>query len=142
MRRRCRVPIRVCYFVLEMPELPEVETVVRGLRLVLPGRRIAGVRLSAKTDFIDDPASLERELPGTRVTGIERFGKFLVIGLEREGRGRDGGEIALLMHLGMTGQIVVTPAEAPVPPHTHFFLSLDDGRELRYTDIRRFGRIR
>jgi formamidopyrimidine-DNA glycosylase len=131
-----------------MPELPEVETVVRGLRLVLPGRQITGVRLSAKTDFIDDPASLERELPGTRITGIERFGKFMVIGLEREGgldregRGKDGGEIALLMHLGMTGQIVVTPAEAPVPPHTHLFLALDDGRELRYTDIRRFGRIR
>jgi formamidopyrimidine-DNA glycosylase len=131
-----------------MPELPEVETVVRGLRLVLPGRRITGVRLSAKTDFIDDPASLERELPGTRVTDIERFGKFMVIGLEREGglererRGKDDGKIALLMHLGMTGQIVVTPAEASVPPHTHFFLSLDDGRELRYTDIRRFGRIR
>ena len=119
-----------------------------GLRLVLPGRRIMGVRLSAKTDFIDDPASLERELPGTRVTGIERFGKFMVIGLEseggleREGRRKDGGEIALLMHLGMTGQIVVTPADAPIPPHTHFFLVLDDGRELRYTDIRRFGRIR
>jgi formamidopyrimidine-DNA glycosylase len=125
-----------------MPELPEVETVVRGLRLVLPGRRITGVRLSAKTDFIDDPVSLERELPGTRVTGIERFGKFMVIGLDREGRRKDGGEIALLMHLGMTGQIVVTPAEAPVPPHTHLFLALDDGRELRYTDIRRFGRIR
>ena len=56
-----------------------------GLRLVLPGRRIMGVRLSAKTDFIDDPASLERELPGTRVTGIERFGKFMVIGLETKG---------------------------------------------------------
>ncbi len=131
-----------------MPELPEVETVARGLRSVLPGRRIVGVRLSAKTDFIDDPASLERELPGTRVTGIERFGKFLVIGLEREGglerggRGKDDGKIALLMHLGMTGQIVVTPAEAPVLPHTHLFLVLDDGRELRYTDIRRFGRIR
>jgi formamidopyrimidine-DNA glycosylase len=125
-----------------MPELPEVETVVRGLRLVLPGRRIMGVRLSAKTDFIDDPASLERELPGTRVKGIERFGKFLVIGLDREGRGKDGGEIGLLMHLGMTGQIVVTSVEAPVPPHTHLFLALDDGRELRYTDIRRFGRIR
>jgi formamidopyrimidine-DNA glycosylase len=124
-----------------MPELPEVETVVRGLLLVLPGRRITGVRLSAKTDFIDDPASLERELPGTRVMGIERFGKFMVIGLKREGR-KDSGEIALLVHLGMTGQIVVTPAEAPVPPHTHLFLALDDGRELRYTDIRRFGRIR
>ena len=78
-----------------MPELPEVETVVRGLRLVLPGRRITGVRLSAKTDFIDDPASLERELPGTRVTGIERFGKFMVIGLERRGaaEGKTAGKL-------------------------------------------------
>ena len=125
-----------------MPELPEVETVVRGLRLVLPGRGIVAVRLSAKTDFIDDPASLERELPGTRVKGIERYGKFLVIDLERVRRGGDDGSIALLIHLGMTGQIVVGPAEAPVAPHTHAFFSLDDGREFRYTDIRRFGRMR
>jgi formamidopyrimidine-DNA glycosylase len=125
-----------------MPELPEVETVARGLRLLLPGRRIVAVRLSAKTDFIDDPASLERELPGTRVTTVKRYGKFLVIDLERAKREREGEKIALLIHLGMTGQIVVGAAEAPVAAHTHAFLSLDDGRELRYTDIRRFGRIR
>jgi formamidopyrimidine-DNA glycosylase len=129
-------------FVCEMPELPEVETVARGLRLLLPGRRIVAVRLSAKTDFIDDPASLERELPGTRVAGVERYGKFLVIDLERAKRGGEDQKIALLIHLGMTGQIVVGAAEAPVPAHTHAFLTLDDGRELRYTDIRRFGRIR
>jgi formamidopyrimidine-DNA glycosylase len=132
----------VCYFDFEMPELPEVETVARGLRLVLPGRRIVGVRLSAKTDFIDDPASLERELPGTRVVGVKRYGKFLVIDLERAKGGGGDEKLALLIHLGMTGQIVVGAAEAPVAPHTHAFLSLDDGRELRYTDIRRFGRIR
>jgi len=124
-----------------MPELPEVETVARGLRAVLPGRRITGVRLSAKTDFIDDPAALERELPGTRVTGIKRYGKFLVIELERTKRAEGSGQIALLIHLGMTGQIVVGAPEAPVLPHTHVFLALDDGRELRYTDIRRFGRM-
>ena len=125
----------------EMPELPEVETVARGLRAVLPGRRITGVRLSAKTDFIDDPAALERELPGTRVTGIKRYGKFLVIELERTKQAEESGQIALLIHLGMTGQIVVGAPEAPVLPHTHVFLALDDGRELRYTDIRRFGRM-
>ena len=65
-----------------------------------------------------------------------------MIDLERT-KPTDGDEKnALLMHLGMTGQIVVTAAEAPVPPHTHMFIALDDGRELRYTDIRRFGRIR
>jgi formamidopyrimidine-DNA glycosylase len=124
-----------------MPELPEVETVARGLRLMLPGRSIVEVRLSAKTDFIDDPASLERELPGTRVKSVERYGKFLVIELERVARS-DSGKIALLIHLGMTGQILVGPAESPVAAHTHVFLALDDGRELRYTDIRRFGRMR
>ena len=124
-----------------MPELPEVETVARGLRLVLPGRSIVEVRLSAKTDFIDDPASLERELPGTRVKSVERYGKFLVVDLERV-VGSAGGTIALLIHLGMTGQIVVGSAQAPIAAHTHAFLTLDDGRELRYTDIRRFGRIR
>jgi formamidopyrimidine-DNA glycosylase len=127
-----------------MPELPEVETVARGLRLVLPGRGIVRVRLSAKTDFIDDPAALERDLPGTRVKSVARYGKFLVLDLERSGAGNDdgrGGEIALLIHLGMTGQIVVGAAEAPVAAHTHVFLTLDDGRELRYTDARRFGRI-
>lgn len=126
-----------------MPELPEVETIVRGLRLVLPGRRIVAVRLGAKTDFIADPAAIERELPGTRVAGIKRYGKFMVIDLERAGANADGsGKIGLLVHLGMTGQLLVAPAQAPVAPHTHIFLTLDDGRELRYTDIRRFGRVR
>ena len=121
-----------------MPELPEVETVVRGLRTVLPGRRILGVRL-AKTDFIDDPAVLERDLPGTVIQQVRRHGKFIVLELDP---GRDGaGKLSLFIHLGMTGQLVIYPAEAPARPHTHVFFALDDGRELRYTDIRRFGRM-
>src|SRR5271154_6673247 len=122
-----------------MPELPEVETVVRGLRAVLPGRRILTVRLG-KTDFIEDPAALERDLPGRRVQSVRRHGKFLVVELEPT---RDSGQnFSLLIHLGMTGQIVISPAEAPVAPHTHVFFALDDGREFRYTDIRRFGKMR
>jgi formamidopyrimidine-DNA glycosylase len=121
-----------------MPELPEVETVARGLRMVLPGRRILRVRLG-KTDFIDDPAGLERELPGKTIASVQRYGKFLVLELDANG---GAGELSLLIHLGMTGQLVTSAAEAPVRPHTHAFLSLDDGRELRYTDIRRFGSIR
>jgi len=121
-----------------VPELPEVETVVRGLKAALPGRRILGVRL-AKTDFIDDPAVLERDLPGTVIQQVRRHGKFIVLEL---GPARDGAEkLSLFVHLGMTGQLVVYPAEAPARPHTHVFLALDDGRELRYTDIRRFGRM-
>ena len=121
-----------------MPELPEVETVARGLRVVLPGRRILGVRLG-KTDFIDDPAALEQMLPGTSIAGVRRHGKFLVIDLAAANG--NAGAMALLIHLGMTGQLVTAPAQAPAPPHTHVFIALDDGRELRYTDIRRFGRM-
>ncbi len=122
-----------------MPELPEVETVVRGLRAVLPGRRILTVRL-AKTDFIEDPAALERDLPGSRISSVRRHGKFIVVELEASNEGSPA--FSLLIHLGMTGQIVVGPLEAPVAPHTHVFLALDDGREFRYTDIRRFGKMR
>jgi formamidopyrimidine-DNA glycosylase len=122
-----------------MPELPEVETVARGLRAVLPGRHILGVRLG-KTDFIDDPAAIERELPGCRVAAVRRFGKFLLLDLERAVA--DGAQFSLQIHLGMTGQVVTCPPETRIAPHTHLFFALDDGRELRYTDIRRFGRIR
>ena len=122
-----------------MPELPEVETVARGLRAALPGRRILTVSLG-KTDFIDDPAALEQTLPGCRITAVRRHGKFLVLDLESAHA--DDARPSLLVHLGMTGQLVVCPSEAPVMPHTHVFLALDDGRELRYTDIRRFGRMR
>ncbi|MGH9734194.1 MAG: bifunctional DNA-formamidopyrimidine glycosylase/DNA-(apurinic or apyrimidinic site) lyase [Candidatus Acidiferrales bacterium] len=123
-----------------MPELPEVETVVRGLKAVLPGRQIVGVRLG-KTDFIDDPAALERDVPGSRIEQVRRHGKFMVLELNRDSARDAAGKLALLVHLGMTGQLVVYPAEAPARPHTHVFFTLDDGRELRYTDIRRFGRM-
>jgi formamidopyrimidine-DNA glycosylase len=121
-----------------MPELPEVETVARGLREVLPGRRVLGVRLG-KTDFIDDPAALEQDLPGRTFTRIRRLGKFLLLDLEP--RKTPAEESSLLIHLGMTGKISVCPPETPVDLHTHVFLALDDGRELRYNDVRRFGRM-
>jgi formamidopyrimidine-DNA glycosylase len=122
-----------------MPELPEVETVARGLRAVLPGKCILSVRLG-KTDFIDDPAAVERELPGCRIAAVRRFGKFLLLDLERSTG--DVGQFSLQIHLGMTGQIVTCQPEAHIAAHTHMFFALDDGRELRYTDIRRFGRVR
>lgn len=129
-----------------MPELPEVETIVRGLQRVLPGRGIISIQLG-KTDFMDDPAALERELPGGHVAKVSRHGKFIVVALERHSEGaasKHGGQDKwnLLVHLGMTGQLTVNPATAPIPPHTHARLLLDNGRELRYTDIRRFGSIR
>jgi formamidopyrimidine-DNA glycosylase len=121
-----------------MPELPEVETLVRGLnRAAVAGRRILEVRLG-KTDFIDDAAALERGLPGRRIAAIERFGKFFVLRLDAS---NGGPASALLVHLGMTGRLAPYRPEAPLEKHTHVVLPLDDGRELRYTDPRRFGRI-
>jgi formamidopyrimidine-DNA glycosylase len=125
-----------------MPELPEVETVVRGLRAALPGRTISGLRLG-KTDFIADVERLERALPGARIEEVCRFGKF--IGLRMSASISDHGNGAgnwLLVHLGMTGQFVVCRPDSPLRPHTHVWLALDDARELRYTDIRRFGQMR
>src|SRR6202171_5719732 len=129
-----------------MPELPEVETVARGLRRAILGRRIVSVTLG-KTDFIDDPVALEEHLPGRQIAAVERFGKFMLLRLSASpaaGSIPPNGEAApaaLLVHLGMTGQIAPSAAAQPREKHTHVCLLLDDGRELRYTDARRFGRI-
>jgi len=121
-----------------MPELPEVETVVRGLRQPLVGRRIVGVRFG-KTDFIDDPIALGERLPGSKIARVERYGKFVTLALEP--LESEQSEFYFLIHLGMTGQLMSRSPYEPVAAHTHAFVELDDGRELRYTDIRRFGRM-
>src|SRR5579859_1222775 len=127
-----------------MPELPEVETVARGLQMTVAGRRIISVTLG-KTDFIDDPAALEEHSPGRFIERVERFGKFMLVRLSRRGSTQstngDERDGSLLVHLGMTGHLSPHPADAPFPKHTHVRLLLDDGRELRYTDARRFGRM-
>jgi formamidopyrimidine-DNA glycosylase len=129
-----------------MPELPEVETVARGLQRAVVGRRILTVTLG-KTDFIDDPAALERHLPGRRIEAVERYGKFMLLRLSHistQGQGSENGDAAsatLLVHLGMTGMLAPCAAEQSCEKHTHVCMRLDDGRELRYIDPRRFGRM-
>jgi formamidopyrimidine-DNA glycosylase len=129
-----------------MPELPEVETVARGLQKTILGRRIVSIALG-KTDFIDDPAALEQHLPGRRIETVERYGKFMMLQLsvlENVAAGQTNGEpeaASLLVHLGMTGNLASRAADEPHEKHTHVWMLLDDGRELRYTDPRRFGRI-
>lgn len=124
-----------------MPELPEVETLVRGLRRTIVGRRILEVRLG-QTDFMDDAAAIARGLPGCRIAAVERVGKFFLLRLEPPAAAGNGHEpAALLVHLGMTGHLSPHRPEEPLPKHTHVVLPLDDGRELRYTDPRRFGRM-
>lgn len=128
-----------------MPELPEVETVVRGLRKSLPDRTIVEVRLGL-ADFIDDPSALANLLPGKRIAEVARLGKFICIRLEPAGepsgaQSAPESRLNFIIHLGMTGQLTVCRASHPIGTHTHCFFALDDGRELRYRDIRRFGRM-
>ena len=127
-----------------MPELPEVETVARGLQRTIVGRRIVSVRLG-KTDFIDDPAALEHQLPGRRIESVERYGKFMLLRLSSVNgapvAANGDAPAALLVHLGMTGNIAPNTAAQPCEKHTHACFRLDDDRELRYSDPRRFGRL-
>ena len=124
-----------------MPELPEVETVARGLQRSVAGRRILSVWLG-KTDFIDNPAAIEQFLPGQAIDRVERYGKFMLLRLSARPVESNGEkQRALLVHLGMTGNLSPASAAQPQPKHTHARFTLDDGRELRYTDPRRFGRI-
>ncbi len=124
-----------------MPELPEVETVARGLQREIAGRRILSVTLG-KTDFIDNPGEIERELPGRTIREVVRYGKFLLLWLTtKQDAAVTEGESALLVHLGMTGMLAPQPTSDPYAKHTHVVALLDDGRELRYNDPRRFGRM-
>jgi formamidopyrimidine-DNA glycosylase len=111
-----------------MPELPEVETLARGLQREIAGRRVLSVELG-KTDFMDNPAEMERELPGTQIQRVERYGKFMLLRLLRSAAA-DGvrQESALLVHLGMTGTMVPRPVKEPRAKHTHLVALLDDGR--------------
>jgi len=117
-----------------MPELPEVETVARDLRCTLVGRQFVSVTASIP-GVLRHPTRevFVRSLPGERVEAVVRQGKFILCSLH--------GGSHLIFHLGMTGHLVVCdPALTPVP-HTHMVAGLDDGRQLRFDDARRFGRI-
>jgi formamidopyrimidine-DNA glycosylase len=117
-----------------MPELPEVETVARDLRGAVTGRRIEGVTV-IRPDVVRYPDGnmLPALLTGQRFAAVERHGKYLLLGL-------DSGD-ELMVHLGMTGHLLVCDSDAPVPKHTHIRAALDDGRELRFDDARRFGKV-
>jgi formamidopyrimidine-DNA glycosylase len=124
-----------------MPELPEVETVARGLQREVAGRKIVSITLG-KTDFIDNPEALERELPGRIILRVERYGKFMLLRLSaNHGTNAEHEDSALLVHLGMTGSLAPQAVSVPQRKHTHVVMQLGDGRELRYVDPRRFGRM-
>ncbi|MBZ5515162.1 MAG: bifunctional DNA-formamidopyrimidine glycosylase/DNA-(apurinic or apyrimidinic site) lyase [Acidobacteriia bacterium] len=123
-----------------MPELPEVETVARGLERRALGRRIAKVEVSHASVIVGSAEEFANTVSGRVISALRRKGKAL--GLEL--RSEDGASTRfLLVRLGMTGQFVVRASAAPLENHTHVRLVLDDGRdEIRYRDVRRFGRLR
>ena len=115
-----------------MPELPEVETTLRGVAPHVLGHRIRALDLRQPALRWPVPRELPALLPGQRIQGGRRRGKYLLFTL-------DTGH--LLLHLGMSGSLRVIPAGQPPGPHDHFDLVLEDEVALRFTDPRRFGAL-
>ena len=123
-----------------MPELPEVETVLRGLRDRVVGLRIADVKVLNVAVITGAAEDFRRTIAGRSIAALRRKGKVLAVEL----RSVDGeAPRYLVVRLGMTGQVILSPREAAVAPHTHLRLGLEGGElELRFRDARRFGRLR
>jgi formamidopyrimidine-DNA glycosylase len=122
----------------DMPELPEVETIARHVRPALVGRRIAGLRAAwVRSLGGARPRSVARAVLGATLASVGRRGKFVVLALERGGVPAGG----LYVHLRMSGRLHVDPRSAPPRPYQRVGLELDDGNELRFVDVRKFGRF-
>ena len=131
-----------------MPELPEVETIARGVNERVRGDRIVEVWFSRHREPFKTPATRQaRGLEGRAILAVHRTGKHIVCELGGSADGslldESAGKSAAqwIVHLGMTGRLLVTTPDAPVAAHTHARLSLMSGRELRFVDPRRFGRL-
>jgi formamidopyrimidine-DNA glycosylase len=116
-----------------MPELPEVETVRRGLALKMSGRRIVRAELRRPDLRRPFPPALAERLAGAQIGALARRGKYILIELDADG--------LLLLHLGMSGRITAGNAAQPDLRHDHVVLTLDDGTIVRFNDARRFGTL-
>ena len=115
-----------------MPELPEVETVRRGLVGALEGKRLVRVRVRRPDLRFPLPPGFEKRLRGRRVETLGRRGKFLLIGLE--------GDLTLIAHLGMSGRFRIYDDPAPaLERHDHVIFETEGGGSVRFNDPRRFG---
>ncbi len=126
-----------------MPELPEVETVVRDLRPHVVGKTI--VRASVcwqRTIATPNAREFARQIGGCKIVALTRRGKFLVFQLRGRVTAHDvSADKYLLVHLRMTGGFSIDPPTAPRDKHVHVVLRFDNGRELRFRDTRKFGRM-
>lgn len=116
-----------------MPELPEVETIARGLAPHLVGRRVTAVEVRERRLREPVAPDFAAVLQGRRITGVARAGKTLVATLDDDRR--------WLVHLGMTGRLTLVDGPTSWRLHDHVQVVLDDGRRLVYNDVRRFGRL-
>lgn len=116
-----------------MPELPEVETIVRGLRPRLVGQRIASAEFPWARTCVGDPDATGRILAGQKITAVRRWGKYLVFDLQK-----DGTASVLVIHLRMTGNFLFGDEPGP---WTRAILNLQGGPALLFNDIRKFGRM-
>lgn len=158
-----------------MPELPEVETVVRGLQRHVVDDSIRSVWLGDKSNLLkSSPREIARVLEGSRIAGVRRMGKHIVIDLQpatakkrfakalkpaakktkasaanrtqsnansANSQPADPRTAQWIVHLGMTGKMLVTSPDTEIEKHTHLIAQLESGRELRFVDPRRFGKI-
>ncbi len=113
-----------------MPELPEVETIVRGLQSHVAGDRILTVW-----------AKIAATLTGTKILRVHRMGKHIVFDLAGKQSAGRAAEAQWIVHLGMTGRMLVCEPEAETVKHTHLTATLASGRELRFIDARMFGKL-
>lgn len=117
-----------------MPELPEVEHVVRALRANITGRKILSAQLKlARIAPELSPAQFNRKLRGSVIEGVDRRGKYILVNLD--------SKKVLLTHLRMTGKFVSLTVDQDLPPHAHVIFYLDDERRLVFCDMRQFGRM-
>jgi formamidopyrimidine-DNA glycosylase len=125
-----------------MPELPEVETIARGLDKRVRDDVIDAVWLGKHREPLKSSArEISAALTGTRIAQVRRVGKHIVFDLEPEIAQNGMATRQWIVHLGMTGRMLVCPPEEETPKHTHAIASLASGRELRFVDPRRFGRL-
>jgi formamidopyrimidine-DNA glycosylase len=128
-----------------MPELPEVETIARGLARRVSGDVIDSIWLGQKPEPLKSPArEIAAALEHSRISTVRRMGKHIVFDLEnksvRSPKTRPT-QAQWIVHLGMTGRLQVCEPQAEILKHTHAILKLKSGRELRFVDPRRFGRL-
>jgi formamidopyrimidine-DNA glycosylase len=125
-----------------MPELPEVETIARGLAKRVTGDRIESVWLGAKKEPLkSSPREIVAVLEQSSILGVRRAGKHIVFDLTRETEGESKHPSQWIIHLGMTGRVLVCDVAEPLVAHTHAVVKLVSGREIRFVDPRRFGRL-